>query len=44
MRAPNGYGFALKTWRIIARVCSNAARAITLLRALLMLTNLEPAR
>jgi hypothetical protein len=34
----------LKNWRILTRLRLNAARATALLRALLVLTNLETSR
>ncbi|MFI1387882.1 transposase family protein [Streptomyces griseoaurantiacus] len=41
-RAPVGHGFAhLKNWRILAKLRIDPARATQLLRALLVLTNLE---
>ncbi|WP_205825494.1 transposase family protein [Microbispora catharanthi] len=44
-RAPVEHGFAhLKTWRILAKLRTSPARATNLLRALLVLTNLEPDR
>ena len=44
-RAPVEHGFAaLKNWRILTRLRLNPARATTLLRALLVLTNLETRR
>lgn len=44
-RAPNEHGFAgLKSWRILQRLRMSPARATKLLRALLMLTNLENHR
>lgn len=44
-RAPVEHGFAaLKNWRILARLRLNPARATNLLRALLVLTNLENTR
>ncbi len=44
-RAPNEHGFAgLKSWRILARLRMSPARATKLLRALLVLTNLENHR
>jgi len=44
-RAPVEHGFAaLKNWRILTRLRLNPARATTLLRALLVLTNLETTR
>jgi DDE superfamily endonuclease len=44
-RATNEHGFAaLKTWRILTRLRLDPARATTLLRALLVLANLETAR
>jgi hypothetical protein len=44
-RAPNEHGFAaLKNWRILTRLRLNPARATMLLRALLLLTNLETTR
>ena len=44
-RAPVEHGFAaLKNWRILTRLRLNPARATHLLRALLVLTNLETTR
>jgi len=44
-RAPVEHGFAaLKNWRILTRLRLNPARATALLRALLVLTNLETTR
>ncbi|WSZ44746.1 transposase family protein [Streptomyces sp. NBC_00868] len=44
-RAPVEHGFAhLKNWRILAKLRSDPARATRLLRALLVLTNLEVNR
>lgn len=44
-RAANEHGFAdLENWRILTKVRMNAARATTLLRALLVLTNAEITR
>jgi len=44
-RAPVEHGFAaLKNWRILTRLRLSPARATTLLRALLVLTNLETGR
>jgi hypothetical protein len=44
-RAPNEHGFAfLKNWRCITKLRINPIRATTLLRALLVLANLENAR
>jgi hypothetical protein len=44
-RAPVEHGFAaLKNWRILTRLRLNQARATKLLRALLVLTNLEVTR
>lgn len=44
-RALVEHGFAhLKTWRILTRLRTDPARATDLLRALLVLTNLETAR
>lgn len=44
-RAPNEHGFAfLKNWRCITKLRINPIRATTLLRALLVLTNLEVNR
>lgn len=44
-RAPVEHGFAaLKNWRILTRLRLNPARATALLRALLVLTNLETSR
>jgi hypothetical protein len=44
-RAPVEHGFAaLKNWRILTRLRLNLARATSLLRALLVLTNLETSR
>jgi hypothetical protein len=44
-RAPVEHGFAdLKNWRIITKIRLNPARATTLLRALLVLTNLQVTR
>ncbi|MEZ0112328.1 hypothetical protein ABH920_006347 [Catenulispora sp. EB89] len=44
-RAPVEHGFAtLKNWRILTRLRLNPTRATNLLRALLVLTNLETAR
>ena len=44
-RAPVEHGFAaLKNWRILTRLRLNPARATNLLRALLVLTNLENTR
>lgn len=44
-RAPVEHGFAaLKNWRILTRLRLNPARATNLLRALLVLTNLETSR
>ncbi|MER5927165.1 transposase family protein [Streptomyces mirabilis] len=41
-RAPVEHGFAhLKTWRILTKLRTSPARATNLLRALLVLTNLE---
>jgi hypothetical protein len=42
---PVEHGFAaLKNWRILTRLRLSPARATTLLRALLVLTNLETGR
>ncbi len=44
-RAPVEHGFAaLKNWRIPTRLRLNPTRAVNLLRALLVLTNLETSR
>nr|WP_236653721.1 transposase family protein [Streptacidiphilus melanogenes] len=44
-RAPVEHGFAhLKAWRILTKLRTDPARATALLRALLVLTNLEAAR
>jgi hypothetical protein len=44
-RAPVEHGFAhLKNWRILTKLRTNPARATNLLRALLVLTNLEVGR
>ncbi|MCF3105717.1 transposase [Streptomyces roseoverticillatus] len=44
-RAPVGHGFAhLKNWRIFTKLRTDPARATHLLRALLVLTNLEVSR
>ncbi|MEV5012420.1 transposase family protein [Streptomyces sp. NPDC056159] len=44
-RAPVEHGFAaLKNWRILTRLRLDPARATNLLRALLVLTNLETSR
>jgi hypothetical protein len=44
-RAPVEHGFAaLKNWRILTRLRLNPTRATNLLRALLVLTNLETSR
>jgi DDE superfamily endonuclease len=44
-RAVNEHGFAnLKNWRILTKLRTNPATATTLLRALLVLTNLENTR
>jgi DDE superfamily endonuclease len=44
-RAPVEHGFAhLKTWRILTKLRTDPARATNLLRALLVLTNLETNR
>ncbi len=44
-RAPVEHGFAhLKNWRILTRLRTDPSRATSLLRALLVLTNLEVAR
>ncbi|MFD5042236.1 transposase family protein [Streptomyces sp. NPDC058377] len=44
-RAPVEHGFAhLKNWRILAKLRTDPARATQLLRALLVLTNLEVSR
>ena len=44
-RAPVEHGFAnLKAWRILTKLRTDPARATTLLRALLVLTNLEVSR
>lgn len=44
-RAPVEHGFAnLKNWRILTRLRTNPAGATRLLRALLVLTNLEITR
>jgi hypothetical protein len=41
-RAPVEHGFAhLKNWRILTKLRTDPARATRLLRALLVLTNLE---
>ncbi|MFF5213558.1 transposase family protein [Streptosporangium sp. NPDC000396] len=41
-RAPVEHGFAhLKTWRILTKLRTSPARATNLLRAMLVLTNLE---
>ncbi|MEU1123305.1 transposase family protein [Streptomyces sp. NPDC005899] len=43
-RAPVEHGFAhLKNWRILTKLRADPARATQLLRALLVLTNLEVA-
>ncbi|MEU9122861.1 transposase family protein [Streptomyces sp. NPDC048506] len=44
-RAPVEHGFAnLKAWRILTKLRTDPARATALLRALLVLTNLETSR
>ncbi|MFE4415822.1 transposase family protein [Streptomyces sp. NPDC056821] len=44
-RVPVEHGFAaLKNWRILTRLRLDPARATNLLRALLVLTNLETSR
>ncbi|GHH87968.1 hypothetical protein GCM10017771_31320 [Streptomyces capitiformicae] len=44
-RAPVEHGFAhLKNWRILTKLRTDPARATQLLRALLVLTNLEVNR
>nr|WP_307180104.1 hypothetical protein [Streptomyces africanus] len=44
-RAPVEHGLAaLKNWRVLTRLRLNPARATNLLRALLVLTNLEAGR
>lgn len=44
-RAPVEHGFAhLKNWRILSKLRTDPARATHLLRALLVLTNLEVNR
>ncbi|MGC0314796.1 transposase family protein [Kitasatospora acidiphila] len=44
-RAPAEHGFAhLKAWRILTKLRTDPARATALLRALLVLTNLEASR
>ncbi|MFJ4707659.1 transposase family protein [Streptomyces anulatus] len=45
VRAPVEHGFAhLKNWRILAKLRADPAHATQLLRALLVLTNLEVDR
>ncbi|WP_210583218.1 transposase family protein [Streptomyces sp. GESEQ-35] len=45
VRAPVGHGFAhLKNWRVLGKVRTDPARATSLVRALLVLTNREVAR
>ncbi|MFD7555185.1 transposase family protein [Streptomyces sp. NPDC059835] len=44
-RAPVEHGFAhLKNWRILTKLRTDPARATALLRALLVLTDLESSR
>ncbi|WP_368862112.1 hypothetical protein [Catenulispora pinistramenti] len=44
-RAPVEHGFAhLKNWRVLTKLRTDPARATSLLRALLVLTNLEVDR
>lgn len=44
-RAANEHGFAdLKNWRVLTKVRMNPRQATALLRALLVLTNLEVTR